>query len=87
MWNTCNFNNGSSRPFKYVMTNFTKFIFLCKKVKLSLCLTNHNAMMTYWASGGIAPRILWPRHYTEVSGELHAPAALPSGKEPPVPNG
>jgi hypothetical protein len=28
------------------------------KVKLSLCLTKHHAMKTYWGSGGIAPRIL-----------------------------
>jgi hypothetical protein len=28
------------------------------KVKLSLCLTKHQAMKTYWGSGGIAPRIL-----------------------------
>jgi hypothetical protein len=28
------------------------------KVKLSLCLTQHHAMKTYWGSGGIAPRIL-----------------------------
>jgi len=27
-------------------------------VKLSLCLTNHHAMMTYWGSGDIDPRIL-----------------------------
>jgi len=27
------------------------------KVKLSLCLTKHHAMKTYWG-GGIAPRIL-----------------------------
>jgi hypothetical protein len=26
----------------------------------------------------------WPRHYLEVSGQLHAHAALPLGKEPPV---
>jgi hypothetical protein len=26
----------------------------------------------------------WPRHYLEMSGELHAPAALPPGKEHPV---
>jgi len=31
------------------------------KVKLSLCLTKHKAMKTYWG-GGIAPRILWPQH-------------------------
>jgi hypothetical protein len=39
-------------------------------------------MKAYWGSGGIAPLILWPRHYTEVSGQLHAPAALPQGKSP-----
>jgi aspartate oxidase len=54
---------------------------LCKavkikvKVKLSLCLTKHHAMRTYWGSGGIAPRIYLP----------HAVAALPPGQEPPVP--
>jgi hypothetical protein len=25
-------------------------------------LTEHHAMKTYWGSGGIAPRILWPQH-------------------------
>jgi hypothetical protein len=29
-----------------------------KNVKLSLCLTKHHAMKTYWGSSGIAPRIL-----------------------------
>jgi hypothetical protein len=28
-----------------------------------------------------------PRQYLEVSGQLHAPAALPPGKEPQVPIG
>jgi hypothetical protein len=28
------------------------------KVNLSLCLTKHHAMKTYWGSGGIAQRIL-----------------------------
>jgi hypothetical protein len=32
------------------------------KVKLFLCLTEHNAIEAYWGSGGIAPLILWPRH-------------------------
>jgi hypothetical protein len=27
----------------------------------------------------------WRRHYLEVSGQLHAPVALPPGKEPSVP--
>jgi hypothetical protein len=26
-------------------------------------VTKHHAMKAYWGSGGIAPRILWPRHY------------------------
>jgi hypothetical protein len=38
-------------------------------------------MEAYWGSGGIAPRILWLQHEMEVSGQLHAPAALPSGKD------
>jgi hypothetical protein len=33
-----------------------------RKVKLSLCLTKHHAIKGYWRSGGISPRILWPRH-------------------------
>jgi hypothetical protein len=28
------------------------------KVKLSLCLTKHHAMKTYWGSGDIAPHFL-----------------------------
>jgi hypothetical protein len=45
----------------------------------------HHAMKAYWRRGGIAPRILWPRHYMEASAQLHAPVALPPGKEPLVP--
>jgi len=33
------------------------------------------------------PRILLPRHYMQVSDQLHAPTALPRGKEPLVPIG
>jgi hypothetical protein len=37
----------------------SKEIFLVRvKVKLSLCLTKHHAMKTYWVSRGIAARIL-----------------------------
>jgi hypothetical protein len=39
-------------------------------------------MKAYWGNGGTAPLILWLRHYMEVSGQLHAPAALPHGKSP-----
>jgi hypothetical protein len=57
------------------------------KVKLPLRLTKHHAMKVYWRSGGVAPRILWPRYWMEVSGQLHAQAALPPGKEPLIPIG
>jgi hypothetical protein len=56
-------------------------------VKLSLCLVKHHAMKVYWGSRGIAPRILQPRNWMEVSGHLHAPAALHPRKEPLVPIG
>jgi hypothetical protein len=32
---------------------------VCKvKVKLSLCLTKHHAVKTYWGTSGIVPRTL-----------------------------
>jgi hypothetical protein len=37
---------------------------------LSCALPKHHAMKAYQGSGGIAARILWPRHYMEVSGQL-----------------
>jgi hypothetical protein len=61
--------------------------FRYKKVKLFLCLIKHHAMKAYWRSGSIAPLILCPQHYTDVSNHLHAPAALPPGKEPLAPIG
>jgi hypothetical protein len=42
--------------FRYIVS-----ILRCKvkvRLKLSLCLTMHHAMKTYWGNGGIAPRIL-----------------------------
>jgi hypothetical protein len=57
------------------------------EVKSSLCLTEHHAMKTYWGSGGVASRILWPRHWIEVGGQLHVAAALTPRKEPLVPIG
>jgi hypothetical protein len=42
-------------------------------------------MEAYWGSGSIAPRTLWPRHYMEVGGQLHAPAAYSHGKSPCYP--
>jgi len=44
-------------------------------------------MNTYWGNGNIAPRILRPQQYMEVSGHLHVPTALPPGKELSVPVG
>jgi hypothetical protein len=52
-------------------------------VKLSSALNEHHAIKTYWRSGGIAPRIVWPRHYMEVSGQLDAPATLPPQERAP----
>jgi hypothetical protein len=42
-------------------------------------------MESYWGSGGIAPPILWRRHYMEVSGQIHAPDLYPQGKSPSYP--
>jgi hypothetical protein len=39
-------------------------------------------MKAYWGSGSMAPFILSLRHCMEVSGQLHASAALPQGKSP-----
>jgi hypothetical protein len=44
-------------------------------------------MKAYWGGGGIAPSILLSRHYMEVIGQLHAPAALLPEKEPLLPIG
>jgi hypothetical protein len=49
------------------------------KVKLSLCLTKHHAMKTYWGSGSIAPRIL--DLGTRVVSFTHRPL-YPQGKSP-----
>jgi hypothetical protein len=38
-------------------------------------------MKVYLESECIAPLILWPWHYMEVSGQLHAPVALLPEKE------
>jgi len=39
------------------------FVLLSKvKVKLSLCLTKHRVVKTYWGSGGTVPRIHSPRN-------------------------
>jgi hypothetical protein len=67
-----------------------KSLFKCKGkvVPLLLFLTEeHHAVKAYWGSEGIDPLILLPRQQMEVSGQLHAPAALPPGKEPLVPIG
>jgi hypothetical protein len=54
------------------------------KLNLSLWLIKHQAMKTYrWLE--VSLHNFWPRHEMEVSGRLHVPAALPPGKEAPVP--
>jgi hypothetical protein len=52
------------------------------KVKFSLCLTKHHAMKIYWEWRDSSTHSL-PQHWMEVSGQLHAPATLLPGKEPP----
>jgi hypothetical protein len=44
-------------------------------------------MRAYWGSGGITPRILDLGTNMEMSGQLHAPAALSPRKDPLVPIG
>jgi hypothetical protein len=55
------------------------------KGKVSLCLTKHHAMKTYWGSGGLAPRILdlgtrWRRDVSFSHRPLY-----PQGKNPLYP--
>jgi hypothetical protein len=52
-------------------------------VNLSLCLTEHYNMKMYWW-WRYSSTHFWPRQYKEVSGQLHAPAALPPGNKPSV---
>jgi hypothetical protein len=54
-----------------------------KIVPVLFFLTEHHTMKTYWGNGGIAPRILWSRHWMQVSGQLHALATLPPGERAP----
>jgi hypothetical protein len=49
-------------------------------------LINHHVMQTY-REMDVQLHHSWPRHYMHVSGQLHVPAPLPPGKEPPVPIG
>jgi hypothetical protein len=57
------------------------------EVKLSLYLTKHHTMTTYWGSGGIAPCILdLVTRWRWVVSPI-APAALPPGKHAPLPIG
>jgi hypothetical protein len=67
---------------QYVEMSWFIYYPIMLKVKLSLSLNKHHAMKEYWRSGGITPLILWPRHYMEMSGQLHAPAALPQERTP-----
>jgi hypothetical protein len=54
------------------------------KVKLTLCLAKHHAIKTYW---GVEVYLHAFLTLALDGGEwsAHAPAALPRGKEPPLP--
>jgi hypothetical protein len=57
----------------------------CKgKATLSLGLIMHYAMKSHGGSGGVALPVLTSA-LEGVSIQLHAPAALPPGKQPPTP--
>jgi hypothetical protein len=63
MWTSMQSSRGSEvklqRKKQAVLTGGDKWTRRIKgNVKLSLCLTKHHAMKTYWGSGGIAPHIL-----------------------------
>jgi hypothetical protein len=53
------------------------------KVKLFLCLTKHHDIKTccWWMYSAMH---IWPRHWKEVSSQLHAPVALVPGNQPPL---
>jgi hypothetical protein len=56
-------------------------------IKFSFCLMKHNAMETYWGSGGIAPRIsnFGTRWRSVVTFTLRP--LYPQGKTSPLPIG
>jgi hypothetical protein len=44
---------------------------------------NYYVMKTFGAYGvEVQHQHSWPRHFMEVSGQLHGPAAVPSGRSP-----
>jgi hypothetical protein len=43
-----------------------------------LCLIEYHATKVHCGSGDVASLIRFPQHYLEFSGQIHAPAALPS---------
>jgi hypothetical protein len=54
------------------------------QLKLSLCLTKHHAMKTYWGRGSIAPRVLnrgsrWRRVFSSMLRPLYSPALIDRG--------
>jgi hypothetical protein len=71
--------NDSRDEFKIRTAGYRLLVY---KIKLSLCFNwapRHEGVL---GSGDIVPLILWPWYWMEVSGQLHAPAALPQGKSP-----
>jgi hypothetical protein len=57
-FNTESLNAGCYRKQRVFFTFFDFVTLKGKKVKLSLCLTKHHTMKTYWGSGGTVPLIL-----------------------------
>jgi hypothetical protein len=74
-----------SQPFDLIVIKFNPVHTLKPyffDISLPCALSEHHAMKAYWGSGDLAPRLLWPWQYMEMSGQLHVPAAFPQGKSP-----
>jgi hypothetical protein len=71
----------SKEEMKYICVRYDGKTYHMLRLSCPCALTEHHAMKAYWGSGGIGPRNL----DLEVSGQVHAPVALPLWKEPLVP--
>jgi hypothetical protein len=71
-------------PWPLLSSSFTEVVttitFRYDLVKLSLCLTNWATEGAWGSRCMFSSMYSWPRHWLEVSGQLHAPVDLPSGK-------
>jgi hypothetical protein len=77
----------TSPPLSLIIHTMMMMMMMMIKVKLSLCFnwtSRHEGVLGEWKHSSTHS---WPRHWMEVNGQLRAPAALPTGREPLVPIG